>query len=629
MRGLFGLAVRGVALGCLLLGLASPAWAVDVVAYFGAGNTTTEVDGYKGMPGDGWTNAWLAGSHSASTFDVRAITSFDGEYDPLDVADGNYLSYTCGHNTNGPKGCVARSFDDGIDLTKDYTLDFKIRIDNDSGTFDTLADQFYIFEDEASITQWKVPTPTASWLIKAVGDQGGLDHNWQLCNGDGLGGYAYVDTGVPLTVGTVVDMSVLVHPATSTWHAVINDGTYSYDNTGGAGLGYQGTTTSGQFKLGGRTYTGDPPVYEQVQLSFDTLKITGDAPPPPPSHPGYVWAHFDDFDETGVDTYAGKAGQGWADAWYAKSYGASTFVVQVDTASPLDATNGMDEYLSVKVGRDTNGPRGMVSRNFGATPANEDGIDLTKQYTVDFKIRVDDDSGTFNYNVDYVWIGEDEADPAAWQVPTETGSWNIMASGPLQGGAPTTNWQLLDGDGLGGFTYVDTGVPMVEGTVVDMKVFVDPTTNTWDAVIDDGTYSYDSSVDYAGTLGYRGTTTSGQIKFMGRTYAELGIYEEIAFSLDALLISQVNIPGDATGDGVVNEFDAQRLATNWGANVDVTWEMGDFDGDGLVGPSDASILAAHWGYGTGGEGNPVPEPSAMAMLLAAALVGLVARRRRK
>ncbi|MBN1590193.1 MAG: hypothetical protein JW888_11820 [Pirellulales bacterium] len=74
-----------------------------------------------------------------------------------------------------------------------------------------------------------------------------------------------------------------------------------------------------------------------------------------------------------------------------------------------------------------------------------------------------------------------------------------------------------------------------------------------------------------------------------------------------------SVPGDATGDGVVDEADAARLAEYWGA-TGVDWMWGDFDDDGFVGPRDAAILAAHWTRGP-----VVPEPSVVAMLL----VGLV------
>jgi hypothetical protein len=93
------------------------------------------------------------------------------------------------------------------------------------------------------------------------------------------------------------------------------------------------------------------------------------------------------------------------------------------------------------------------------------------------------------------------------------------------------------------------------------------------------------------------------------------------------------VPGDATGDGIVNELDASRLTANWGFS-NATWSMGDFDGDDIVGAGDASILAANWGYGaaSGEEATmpmvgPVPEPSTWTLFVGIVLVGLAARRR--
>jgi len=93
-----------------------------------------------------------------------------------------------------------------------------------------------------------------------------------------------------------------------------------------------------------------------------------------------------------------------------------------------------------------------------------------------------------------------------------------------------------------------------------------------------------------------------------------------------LTITYTTIPGDATGDGIVDEEDAEQLASNWGT-AGATWNMGDFDGDRLVGPKDAAILAANWGYGVT-EASTVPEPAA-AFLLAGILLAALRRRGRR
>jgi len=88
------------------------------------------------------------------------------------------------------------------------------------------------------------------------------------------------------------------------------------------------------------------------------------------------------------------------------------------------------------------------------------------------------------------------------------------------------------------------------------------------------------------------------------------------------------IPGDADGDGTVDQQDLLILAANWGEQTDVYWAEGDFDGDGMVGPADAALLAAHWGQSLSlSEGMFVPEPGA-AVLVLGMLGALVAVRRR-
>jgi len=91
------------------------------------------------------------------------------------------------------------------------------------------------------------------------------------------------------------------------------------------------------------------------------------------------------------------------------------------------------------------------------------------------------------------------------------------------------------------------------------------------------------------------------------------------------------IPGDATGDNMVDEADAKRLAQYWGTDTKdpglTWWQMGDFDGNNVVDARDAAILAAHWGLSGATEAAGVPEPGSLAMLLAG-VVGLLARRRR-
>ena len=74
-------------------------------------------------------------------------------------------------------------------------------------------------------------------------------------------------------------------------------------------------------------------------------------------------------------------------------------------------------------------------------------------------------------------------------------------------------------------------------------------------------------------------------------------------------------PGDATGDGEVNEEDAAILATNWQSGPEATWGMGNFNEDGYVNDIDATLMATNWT--AGGTQSTVPEPSLLILCLGA------------
>ena len=91
------------------------------------------------------------------------------------------------------------------------------------------------------------------------------------------------------------------------------------------------------------------------------------------------------------------------------------------------------------------------------------------------------------------------------------------------------------------------------------------------------------------------------------------------------------VAGDANNDGKVDGSDVTILACNWQTGVGgvggANWSMGDFNGDGAVDGSDVTILAGNWQYGVTTAAASVPEPSTLALLLAA-MVSFYALRRR-
>jgi hypothetical protein len=87
------------------------------------------------------------------------------------------------------------------------------------------------------------------------------------------------------------------------------------------------------------------------------------------------------------------------------------------------------------------------------------------------------------------------------------------------------------------------------------------------------------------------------------------------------------ILGDASGDGVVDDEDASILGAHWLQPVSGGWDDGDFNTDGVVNDKDAAILAANWHAGVGAEEGSVPEPSTLVLVLGAAAMAWLGRRR--
>ena len=115
------------------------------------------------------------------------------------------------------------------------------------------------------------------------------------------------------------------------------------------------------------------------------------------------------------------------------------------------------------------------------------------------------------------------------------------------------------------------------------------------------------------------TSPFNRVQYGGLVYVDMG---PIA----------VAIPGDANGDGCVDDLDLTALAVHWQQATDL-WEDGDFNGDGIVDDLDLTALAVNWQQGCGGGGSladslaaaNVPEPVS-AVLLLAGFAGTIRRR---
>lgn len=88
-----------------------------------------------------------------------------------------------------------------------------------------------------------------------------------------------------------------------------------------------------------------------------------------------------------------------------------------------------------------------------------------------------------------------------------------------------------------------------------------------------------------------------------------------------LVINDILLAGDCTGDGLVNIDDLQKMLGYFGTTETVDWFSGDFNADRLVNDSDLNLLLSNFSV------TAVPEPATLGLLVTGALTLL--RRKRK
>ncbi len=548
-----------IALALVLLPLAavSSADTMEMVANFDDGNTATEVDAYVGMPGDGWTTAWKLPSVAQST-NATVLASGDAGFNEIKPGSGSYLEYTATGSTSGAGSSnLTRKYNDstfGVDLTSPHTIEFTVRIDETIGagsTFTNYADRYYIYDNPLA------PTGSNSdcrWLISAYGAAGGAATGsvgqWSFYDGlnnGSLSGALNLSTGIMLETGGVYDFTIDVDPTTQSYGATVSNGTTSFSATD---LGWRttGTNSGGYLGFNMRNSNGS----DTRAMSLDNVRITQEGWVAPGGMTE-VSAHFDGGNsDTVVDAYAGMAGDGWGGGWMRIATtddptitGDST-VISPGDAGYAELAPGAGAYLSntMSIATETT-PRvqSAVQRDYASA---RPGIDFTQEHTISFKVRIDEDidgeGSTFTGFDDRYYLFDT---PSEHSGPSAITSWLITAFGDSSeayGGGIVGEWTLYDGANNGSLydgDFVDTDMALVAGGVYEFTLTIDPETQTYDAIVSDGTDSFTAE-----DLGWRtaAKNVGGNI-----TFATWGIDggDDRAFSIDSVVISQVPEPSTA------------------------------------------------------------------------------------
>ena len=322
---------------------------------------------------------------------------------------------------------------------------------------------------------------------------------------------------------------------------------------------------------------------------------------------GAIEANFDAGNTSGaVDGYVGMAGDGWAGAWETaltltgdppEPVGEPTISVE----SVAELFPGGGNYLSFTAAETS---KAAVAREYADISA---GFDASVPHTISFKLRIDEDvqdGGSYDTYQDRYFVCDS---PGAVTGTTYDNSWSLFSFATDTGPLPGKNWGVFDGtcdnSGLTSARIVDTGIPLVGGTVYDVEITVDPSRRLYSASISDGVNSF-----YQENLRFRTAeyAIGGTLSF--------GVLSEAAadtraFSLDAISIEQTalnwNLPSAIEArfsDGNTSDPDGFRAST--GNGWDAGWVLKSNGGASMTGLTPPTQIVSPGDAAFAGEVSP-------------------------
>ena len=245
----------------LLLAFSPVATASVTVLDFTDGNGTSSVDQYEGIAGGGWSSDWSVLKNSASSGSTAGSTGVTAT-DPLYSGGGNYLKAgfsTPAGLTGTPQWGYYRQLDNSaIDLSQEMTYHFYFRPENSVADAD-----YFIYSRVGSPAVGS--DSNATWLIYNSGT------TWRFSNGNGVGGFTTVDTGVEVAAGVVYEFTVVSNPVDNTYTANISSSEGDYSSST---LNYRNTSNVEGEYLQYAIRDNDPANADEVYFSVDNIGVT-------------------------------------------------------------------------------------------------------------------------------------------------------------------------------------------------------------------------------------------------------------------------------------------------------------------------------------------------------------------
>ncbi|MDQ8195580.1 hypothetical protein QEH59_14195 [Coraliomargarita sp. SDUM461004] len=235
--------------------------AAPIQADFDDGNTTSAVDAYTGMAGDGWAAPWqdLTGNG------LTSFTNTVEDTDPLN-SGGNYLNVNLNYTGVGGtgQGTISREFSTSSINTAapiQYQFDFRM----DIALTDT-TQRYFIFNRVGGAASGTDLNNT--WAIQARYNDASST-TWWIINGNGSGGVTEaINTEVSADQGTAYTFMVHSDPENKAWNVNISDGTNNYTSDA---LGYRANSTNdGAFLHFGALATPDG---SSLGFSVDNIQV--------------------------------------------------------------------------------------------------------------------------------------------------------------------------------------------------------------------------------------------------------------------------------------------------------------------------------------------------------------------